>query len=241
VNNIIPQLSAMLANQSEVDILPALLRFGGTVDLLNKFAPIEDFQTSTIKARTGSPLGAAVNAMLDEIERAQWFLTRNGVDRILRPVVLLYTDGSPTDEWKAAARRTRDLVEKKELTIIIGAIGNEQFLNKDILSEFTVHPELIFCVEPEKIDIFITITSTLVLSGSRGEVKKIEKTLTDALAEDVGSNNGENKTVVKPVQQNKGKQLKPIEKKQLLENEKAPSHNSREATKQYDPKRDYWE
>jgi uncharacterized protein YegL len=235
VNRVVSNLSIAFANQDEADILPALVRFGGTVDLVSKFSTIEEFQPSTIRAKTGSPLGAAVNAMLDEIESARLFLTQNGVNKILRPVILLYTDGSPTDDWKAAAQRACDLVTTGKLTIIIGAVGSEKFLNKEILSNFTVNPELIFCVEPDQIDVFIRVTSTLVVSGSKGKVEEIKTVLTDSLANGVVNNNDMNDEVVikEKLQQKEKKQLKPIAKRQLPENN--------EVVKPYNAGQDIWD
>ena len=89
----------------------ALVTFGGDgVTVRQDFAVAADFEPPVLRASGGTPMAAAIEQALDLLEGRKRQYRANGIS-YYRPWVVLITDGAPTDEWHAAARRVRELEE----------------------------------------------------------------------------------------------------------------------------------
>jgi uncharacterized protein YegL len=74
----------------------AVLTFGGSVQLVQDFCSIEDFEPPTLSASGGTPLGEAILKAADMIEERKRKYKQQGID-YYRPWLFLITDGAPTD------------------------------------------------------------------------------------------------------------------------------------------------
>jgi uncharacterized protein YegL len=85
----------------------SLVRFGGTVEVVQDFAPADQITTPILKAHGGTPMGAAINLIIDMAEERKRKYKDNGIS-YYRPRLFLITDGAPTDKWEEAAKRVHE-------------------------------------------------------------------------------------------------------------------------------------
>ena len=86
----------------------AIVTFGGTVSVKQKFCIISDFEPSDIVATGRTPMGDAIVKGAELIETRKSEYKANGIG-YFRPWVFLITDGGPTDTgWRAKAQAARD-------------------------------------------------------------------------------------------------------------------------------------
>ena len=97
--------------------------FGGDVRRDAGPALVRDFQAVTLSAGNGTPLGEAVHTMLDDQEASKERYRYNGT-RLKVPSIFGLTDGNPTDEWRTAAQRVRELAAKGELNFFLAYLGD---------------------------------------------------------------------------------------------------------------------
>lgn len=100
----------------------AVVTFGGEVSVRQEFVTAGQYEPSTLAAHGGTPMGAAVEQALDMIEKRKGEYRENGIV-YYRPWVFLITDGAPTDDWKAAAERVRQMEEANGVAFF--AVGVE--------------------------------------------------------------------------------------------------------------------
>lgn len=110
----------------------SIITFGQNVTVM----PAEmasNFQPPHLLAEGGTPLGMAVKKALDVIQ--EWKESRQlHRESYYPPLVMLITDGEPTDDWQAIAARVRDEDSRKALTFL--AVGIEG-ANLEVLSNFS--------------------------------------------------------------------------------------------------------
>ena len=80
--------------------------FGGRVEVVQGFVAAEHFVAPTLAARGDTPMGAAIEAAIDQVADRKNIYKSNGIS-YYRPWIFLITDGGPTDAWQAAADRVR--------------------------------------------------------------------------------------------------------------------------------------
>jgi uncharacterized protein YegL len=79
----------------------AIVSFG-PVRIERDFETVHTFQPLTLTASGDTPLGSAIETGLELLHRREQVYRQLGIAR-LRPIVLLITDGRPTDSWIRAA------------------------------------------------------------------------------------------------------------------------------------------
>lgn len=110
----------------------SIITFGDNVTVLPPESS-DDFQPPNLFAGGATPLGTAVNKALDVIK--EWKESRkNHGESFYRPLVILITDGEPTDDWQLAAANVRDEESRKALNFL--SVGIEG-ANLEVLSNFS--------------------------------------------------------------------------------------------------------
>jgi uncharacterized protein YegL len=94
----------------------------GPVHVHGDFTTAGAFVAPQLQAGGATPLGEAITTGLDLIERRKDIYRSQGIS-YYRPWVFLITDGAPTDDWSAAARRIHEGEEKKNFSFF--AVGVE--------------------------------------------------------------------------------------------------------------------
>jgi uncharacterized protein YegL len=78
----------------------------GPVEVHAEFHTADGFEPPMLQAGGNTPMGEAIMRGLDMLEARKKDYRQAGVS-YFRPWVFLITDGGPTDQWQAAAKRVR--------------------------------------------------------------------------------------------------------------------------------------
>jgi len=100
----------------------AVITFGGRVEVVQGFVAAEHFFAPTLEARGDTPMGAAIEAAIDQVAARKDVYKANGIS-YYRPWIFLITDGGPTDHWQAAADRVRQ--GEADKAFVFFAVGVE--------------------------------------------------------------------------------------------------------------------
>ncbi len=111
-----------------------VVTFGDIAKKLLDFHPIHKQQVPVLTASGCTPMGAAVNMILDMLDQTKQAYRAAGVD-YYQPWLVIKSDGQPTDDIEEAARRTVDLVQNKKLTVFPIGIGANADMN--VLKRFS--------------------------------------------------------------------------------------------------------
>jgi uncharacterized protein YegL len=113
-----------------------VISFGGdnNVEIMGDWTDAMDFTPPDLKAGGLTPMGAAMRCALDEIESQKNEMRSAGVS-YKRPIVMLLSDGQPTDDWQQVAMDCKNAESVHKVNIM--AIGIDKHANSEILSEFS--------------------------------------------------------------------------------------------------------
>lgn len=113
-----------------------VVAFGGDdrVELMGDWQDAMDFEAPELNAAGRTPTGAAVRTALAEIEAQKDELRAAGIS-YKRPILMLMSDGAPTDEWKAVAAECCAAEAAHKVTVMAIAVGNDA--QKDVLDHFS--------------------------------------------------------------------------------------------------------
>lgn len=101
----------------------AVVKFGGTVSVVQEFVTVDEFNPPTLEASGNTPMGIAIDKGLDMLEERKAVYKNNGI-LYYRPWVFLITDGAPTDPWERAAQRVH--AEEKQRKLLFFAVGVQE-------------------------------------------------------------------------------------------------------------------
>ena len=93
-----------------------------------------DFKAPALVAAGRTPTGAAVTSALAAIEAQKAELKANGIS-YKRPILMLMSDGEPTDEWESAADACKAAEAANKVTVF--AIGVGEDANLTTLGRFS--------------------------------------------------------------------------------------------------------
>jgi uncharacterized protein YegL len=112
----------------------AIVTFGdGGVAKVQDFVTADQFTPPELTAGGKTPMGEAIGMALDLVERRKGDYKEHGIS-YYQPWILLITDGAPTDDWKAAARRAQAESTARRLSFFAVGVQNA---NMEVLSEVT--------------------------------------------------------------------------------------------------------
>lgn len=113
-----------------------VISFGGDndIELMGDWTDAMDFEPPELRAGGLTPMGAAMRCALDEIESQKSQMRTAGVS-YKRPIVMLLSDGEPTDEWQQVAADCKAAETAHKVNVMAIGIGNEA--NRSILGAFS--------------------------------------------------------------------------------------------------------
>lgn len=113
-----------------------VIAFGGDniVNVMGDWTDAMDFVPPDLVAGGLTPIGAAMKKALDEIEAQKREMRSAGVP-YKRPIIMLLSDGEPTDDWPSVADECRQAETDHKVNIMSIGIGSEA--DKNILGQFS--------------------------------------------------------------------------------------------------------
>jgi uncharacterized protein YegL len=113
-----------------------VISFGGdnNVELMGDWTDAMDFTPPSLNAGGLTPLGTAMKCALDEIESQKVQMRSAGVS-YKRPIIMLLSDGEPTDEWIPVAAECKGAEAAHKVNVMAIGIGPQA--NKSTLGAFS--------------------------------------------------------------------------------------------------------
>lgn len=112
----------------------SVIAFSGDARVVVPLTPVEMFQLPSLSIRPGTSLGRALD-LLTSCLSADVVRTTKDRKGDWRPLVFLFTDGQPTDEWRGAVERIKALTAPRIANIY--AIGCGDDVDFAVLHEIT--------------------------------------------------------------------------------------------------------
>ena len=149
-----------------------MITFGGNDSVsVDVWQDAMDWQPPVLEANGRTPTGAAVTIALEAIEMQKAELRAAGVS-YKRPIMLLMSDGEPTDEWEEAARNCRSAELAKKVTVMTVAIGPNA--NTSILNAFSSKKAVLLTgLEFKEMFVWLSQSVRAVSQAASGEVAQI--------------------------------------------------------------------
>lgn len=133
IRDTLPMLKQLSKDNTDTEIKIAALQFASGCDwMYPRPLPVEDFEWNDLDANGLTSLGAAYQELLKKLSQTYGFMQEANAS--CAPVMILFSDGAPTDDAKHGLERLKSNTWYKAAIKIAVAIGNDA--NKDILKEF---------------------------------------------------------------------------------------------------------
>ena len=166
IRDTIPMLSQLSSENTDTEIKIAALQFASGCDwMYPRPLPVEDFEWNDLEANGLTSLGAAYQELLKKLSQTSGFMQEANAS--CAPVMILFSDGVPTDDAKHGLEHLKDNNWYKAAIKIAVAIGDDA--NKDILKEFVNnHSEAVLTVhnvnDLKKMIYLVSVTASQVAS-----------------------------------------------------------------------------
>lgn len=112
----------------------SVISFGGKATVDVPLTELMAFIPPTLYAEGSTPLGEALRLLNQAIDH-DVVLSSGQHTGDYRPLIFLFTDGEPTDDWRAAAHELKARTQAKTANII--AVGCGPSVNSSMLKEIT--------------------------------------------------------------------------------------------------------
>lgn len=154
----------------------AIITFGGTTEMVQKFIPISKMETPVIKAKARSltPIGEAILKAVELLELRKNACKERG-KKYYQPWLVVITDGEPEganaiDDMEAAIAKTTALEAENKLVVFNIGIGTD--VNLEVLKRLSRKRKEPINVQMDDLDSFFNLlgaSSESVVSGDAGE------------------------------------------------------------------------
>jgi uncharacterized protein YegL len=134
VREAIPEMQRVAHENATAQLMVRVITFSdGAQWHVHASTPIDDFQWSDVTTAGITDLGAALRLVADELQ------TPPMPERALKPVLVLVSDGQPTDDWRAGLQAVDRTPWGKRAVRVAVAIGQDADIS--MLKEFLANPE----------------------------------------------------------------------------------------------------
>lgn len=192
VKEVIPMLEEISAGNADAQIKIAALEFSsGCKWMYDSPKATSDFIWRDLSADGLTDLGAACVELNNKLSRSAFMQSATGA---FAPVVILMSDGEPTDDYSGGIRKLKENKWFKNAIKISIAIGED--FNMDVLKEFTGSIESVVVVKNiealKKIIRFASVSASTIGSqssaaGNKTKQELVEEKLTEVVAETPGA------------------------------------------------------
>lgn len=166
IRDTLPMLSQLSSENTDTEIKIAALQFASGCDwMYPRPLSVEDFEWNDLEANGLTSLGAAYLELLKKLSQTSGFMQEANAS--CAPVMILFSDGVPTDDAKHGLEHLKENNWYKAAIKIAVAIGDDA--NKDILKEFVNnHSEAVLTVhnvnDLKKMIYLVSVTASQVAS-----------------------------------------------------------------------------
>jgi uncharacterized protein YegL len=168
IREALPHMRAVAEENPNAEVLVRALRFSsGAQWHVEQALPIADFKWNDLPADGVTDLGKALQLLAEELRIPPM------TDRALPPVLVLISDGCPTDDFEQGLQALMAEAWGKKSVRIAIAIGEDADL--DVLQKFLGHPELkpLQANNPEALVRSIKWVSTVVLKSASSPASQV--------------------------------------------------------------------
>lgn len=166
IRDTLPMLSQLSSDNTDTEIKIAALQFASGCDWMYPHPiSVEDFEWNDLEANGLTSLGAAYQELQKKLSQTTGFMKEANAS--CAPVLILFSDGVPTDDAKHGLVHLKENNWYKAAIKIAVAIGDDA--NKDILKEFVDnHNEAVLAVhnvkDLKKVIYIASVTASQVAS-----------------------------------------------------------------------------
>ncbi len=161
IREAIPHMQKVAAENPNAQVLVRALKFSsGAQWHISQPTPVEDFKWEDLKADGVTDMGKALSMVAEQLKIPPM------TDRALPPVLVLISDGQPTDSFEKGLAELMDQPWGKKAVRIAIAIGSDA--DYDVLQKFIGHVEIkpLQANNPESLVNYIKWVSTAVLKSA---------------------------------------------------------------------------
>jgi len=165
IREAIPGMKAVARENVHAQILVRAVKFANAAEWhIDIPVKIQDLAWTDLTAAGMTALGSALELVAEQLSLAAM------PERGLPPVLVLVTDGEPTDDYKAGLRRLLDQPWGRKAVRIAIAIGEDASL--PVLEEFIANPEIkpLRATNTDQLHALVRWASTVVLRAASSAV-----------------------------------------------------------------------
>ncbi len=161
IREAVPHMQRVAGENPNAQVLVRAVAFSsGAQWHLSQPTPVEDFKWVDLQAEGVTDMGKALSMIAEQMRMPPM------TDRALPPVLVLISDGQPTDDFKSGLQALMDQPWGKKAVRIAIAVGEDADL--DVLNEFIGNVEIkpLQANNPEALVDYIKWVSTAVLKSA---------------------------------------------------------------------------
>lgn len=119
-----------------------IITMGDSVRVVSRYTTVDRIHFGHFAAAGGTPLGTAMNEAVRLLTERRQYYRDNDIEHY-KPILMVMTDGDPTDDISYISRTVSEMVLNKEIKIFPVGIGMN--FNQDTLKQFSplLQPKLI--------------------------------------------------------------------------------------------------
>ena len=170
IDSVIPHMKSVANENPQAQVYVRALKFSnGAQWHVSQPTPVEEFRWEPLEADGGTDMGKAFLMVADALKIPPM------TARSLAPVLVLLTDGQPTDDVNAGLNALFNADWGKKAVRVAIAIGDDADMS--VLQQFTKNPELIVKAKnAEQLVKYIKWASTAVLKSASSPVSQAQLT-----------------------------------------------------------------
>lgn len=172
IQSTIPDMQQAAADNTNAQLLIQAMKFStGATWMTSQPVKIEDYSWTDLTASGVTEMGKAFDLLAGQLTIPPMS------ERALPPVIVLLSDGQPTDQYKANLDKLLNLPWGRKAVRIAIAIGNDA--DRDVLAEFTGNRELVLDANnPQALVAMIKWASTVAKQVSSPASRRVVEGVT---------------------------------------------------------------
>ena len=119
-----------------------IITMGDSVRVVTRYTSVDRIRFQHLAAGGGTPLGTAMTKAVELLKERRQYDRDNDIEHY-KPILMVMTDGDPTDDISFISREVSQMVERKEMKIFPVGVGVS--FNQESLARFSplLQPKLI--------------------------------------------------------------------------------------------------